>query len=115
MRKKCLHQVDRLKSQLSPKGGPSPVQDLLHQQGEAEYKEEDSRKAPEKASVQISLLVFKPWTWRPVPGGECQPLGKISSSTGSSSSTTPVALSPKDIRPDHNNHNDKHNQAKTTT
>merc|ERR1712223_1745491 len=115
MRKKCLHQVDRLKSQLTPKGGPSPVQDLLHQQEAAEYKEEDSRKAPEKASVQISLLVFKPWTWRPVPapGGEYQPLGKISCSTGSSSSTTPAALSPKDIRPDpnnhnHNDHNDKH-------
>ena len=81
-------QVDKMKSQLSPKVGASPIIRNIPQNQPRDFlKNGVANFAPEKGSVQISLLVFKPLTLR---GG-----GTMSKSNSSSSSNSPAVLSPK--------------------
>ena len=81
-----LHsQVDKMKSQLSPKVGASTIRDVPQNQRRGLLEDGVCNLTPTKGSVQISLLVFKP-----IRLG-----GTMSKSNSSSSSNSPAILSPK--------------------
>ena len=80
-------QVDRMRSQLSPKVGTSPIRDISQDPPRDLLKDGLSNLPREKGSIQISLLVFKPFT---LSRG-----GTMPKSNSSSSSTSPAVLSPK--------------------